>query len=85
METAVAAITTKIRYLGLEFAAHKTETLHGLPRTRKPLLTWLCVQGERINVKEHLKFPGQTLDSLLNFEGDQTRKSASFTLESSNL
>ena len=26
------------------------------------------MQGERINVKEHLKFPGQTLDSLLNFE-----------------
>lgn len=46
-QTAVAALTARIKDLGLEVAVQKTEALwlHGLRRTRRPPTSWLAVQG----------------------------------------
>ena len=69
IETAVAAIITKIRGLGLEIAAQKTETLwfHGLPRTQSPPQSRLSVQGDRMLVKEYMRYLDIILDGRLNF------------------
>ena len=67
---AVAAIATRIEKLDLKIAAHKTEALwiHGLPKSKKPPLTWLTIQSERVQVKEELKYLGLTLDGRLTFD-----------------
>lgn len=64
-----------IRELGLEIAAHKTEAIwmHGLSKTRRPPLTWLSVQGERIRVKEDLEYLEITLDRPHNFDAHFNR------------
>ena len=69
-EVAVAAITSRIGNLDLKIAAHKTEALwiHGLPKSRKPPITWLTIQNERIHVQEELKYLGITLDGRLTFD-----------------
>lgn len=69
MEMAVAAISTMIRYLGLEVALTETKVLwhDGLPRTRNPPPTMHYLQGDSFKVKD-LQYLCLNLDSSLNFQ-----------------
>ena len=69
-EVAVASITSRIGNLDLKIAAHKTEALwiHGLPKSRKPPITWLTIQNEKVHVQEELKYLSITLDGRLTFD-----------------
>lgn len=56
--------------LGLCIVLHKTEALsfHGLPKNRKPPLSWLSIGEERIRIRASLKYLGLVLDSRLSFK-----------------
>lgn len=66
----MAPITARVQDLGLKVAAQKTETLwfHGLSFTRRPPITWLAVQSERIRVNDDLKYLDVTLGKRLRFD-----------------
>ena len=69
MKIAVAAISTMIRYLGLEVALIETKVLwyDGLPRTRNHPPTIHYLQGDSVKVKD-LQYLCLNLDSSLNFQ-----------------
>ena len=69
MEMAVTAISTMIRYLGLEVVLTETKALwhDGLPRTRNPPPTMHYMLRDSFKVKD-LQYLCLNLDSSLNFQ-----------------